>query len=435
MTYPVYTMKISFYTLGCKLNFSETSEISRSFAEKGYTVVPFGETADIVVINTCTVTSRAEKKCRNIIRKAAKKHPGAFLIITGCYSQVKAEEIASIQGVDLVLGSAEKSDILKYAGKIEKKPEPKVFAGDIGTDNIFSPAYSLSGRTRSFLKVQDGCDYFCSYCTIPYARGRSRNAPVAAVIEQVKKIAERGVKEIVLTGVNVGDFGKSTGESFHGLLQQLEETEGIERYRISSIEPNLLTRELISLVAGSRKIAPHFHIPLQSGSNEVLARMNRKYPKELFEKKVEEIRSSIPDAGIGVDVITGFPGESKKNFEETYNLLDNSDVSYLHVFSYSERGGTKASLLDGKAEPVETEYRSKLLHELSGKKRDIFNRRSAGSVQFVIFEEGSGEKFMSGYTGNYIRVKACRDTEFVNQMTRVMLIAANDDGSMKCRIV
>lgn len=427
-------MRVSFYTLGCKLNFSESSAVSRSFRNRGFHTVPFGEETDVVVINTCTVTSKAEKKCRNIIRKAVKMFPGAYIIVTGCYSQLKSDEIASLPGVDVVLGSGEKSDIFRYIKGFEKKKQPDIFSGDIRSDKFFSPAYSLSGRTRSFLKIQDGCDYFCSYCTIPLARGRSRNAPVADIVEQAKIIAERGVKEIVLTGVNIGDFGKTTGESFIELVDHLDKVEGIERFRISSIEPNLLTDELIMLVAGSRRFAPHFHIPLQSGSDEILAKMNRRYKRDLFEERVSRIFSVIPAAGVGADIITGFPGEDEKKFYDSLYFLERLDLSYIHVFSYSERDGTEASSYGEKVSPEEKVRRSGILHDFSEKKQLDFFRRNYGSQHFVIFEEGSEEEKMTGYTGNYIKVKTNRDPARINRLTRVKLAGISGDGFMSGEI-
>ena len=423
--------EVAFYTLGCKLNFAETSTIERLFTGKGFRKVDFNSRADVYVINTCSVTSSAEKKCRNIINKAIRRSPGAYIIVVGCYSQLKAYDIAKISGVDLVLGSDEKFRIFDYAGNFKKGGEPVVYSSEITDESAFTSSYSLSGRTRSFLKIQDGCDYFCSYCTIPLARGRSRSASIEEIILQANKIAECGVKEVVLTGVNIGDFGRSAPYKLPELLIRLQEETVVERYRISSVEPDLLNDEIISLVAQSQKFAPHFHLPLQSGCDRILKSMNRKYRKSLFTERVEKIREKIPDAGIGADVITGFPGETEMDFNETAEFLQNADIAFLHIFSYSERNNTIASKLPGKVPPEEKEQRSKILHRISEEKHNSFLDRCRGQTHKVLFEEFNKKGRMLGFTGNYIRVEAPGERKAINSIIEVKLLAAGEDGIMK----
>ncbi|HCC70743.1 MAG TPA: tRNA (N(6)-L-threonylcarbamoyladenosine(37)-C(2))-methylthiotransferase MtaB [Bacteroidales bacterium] len=397
-------IKVAFHTLGCKLNFSETSAISRKMEDASYQRVPFTESADIYVIHGCTVTGAADKKCRQVIKQTIRRSPASFIVVAGCYAQLRYEEIAGIPGVDLILGTNEKYDILNYLGDTSKRKEPEIH--HCGRDELlmFNPSFSGSDRTRAFLKIQDGCDYSCSYCTIPIARGRSRNQPISACVRDAVKIAELGIKEIVLTGVNIGDFGKSTGETFHDLLKELSGVKGIERYRISSVEPNLLTDDIIELVARSKKIQPHFHIPLQSGSDKILAKMRRRYTREVFTSRVKKIREFMPLAGIGADVIVGFPGETENDFIESYEFLLSLDLSYLHVFSYSERDGTPAADMPGQIDKSIKNDRSKKLHELSELKKRKFNEKCSGMQVDVLWETEEKTGYISGFTGNYIRV-------------------------------
>ncbi|MGF1587379.1 MAG: tRNA (N(6)-L-threonylcarbamoyladenosine(37)-C(2))-methylthiotransferase MtaB [Bacteroidales bacterium] len=426
--------RVAFYTLGCKLNFAETSTIERLFVERGFQPVDFNSSTDVVVINTCTVTASADKKCRNIINKAARISPGAFIAVVGCYSQLKADEIARIPGVDLVLGSREKFGIFEYADQFKKKEEAEIYSCAITGKGGFSPSYSVSGRTRSFLKIQDGCDYFCSYCTIPMARGGSRSATVKEIITQAREIARSGVKEVVLTGVNIGDFGTKGSESLLELLQNLEEKTDIERFRISSIEPNLLSDDIISLVAKSEKFAPHFHMPLQSGCEAILEKMNRKYRPQLFSDRVKRIKNEIPLAGIGADIITGFPGETDKNFIETYEFLKESNIAFLHVFSYSDRKNTKASGFPDKVSPQDKDSRSKILHELADEKLSVFYEKCTGTSQKVLFESFNKKGRMSGFTGNYVKVETPWNEDKINSFVSVELIGQGEDGIMKAKI-
>ena len=423
---------VAYYTLGCKLNFAETSTIERLFAGKGFRKVEFGNTADVYVINTCSVTAGAEKKCRNIISKAVRSSPNAYIAVVGCYSQLKSDIIAQIPGVDIVLGSKEKFNIFDFAGNFTKSSEAAIHSCEISGETEFSPSWSLSGRTRSFLKIQDGCDYFCSYCTIPLARGRSRSATIDDILSQAEKIAASGVREAVLTGVNIGDFGRSGEGSLFELLSRLQETKGIERYRISSVEPDLLSDDIINLIAKSNKFAPHFHIPLQSGCDRILESMNRKYTRELFTGRLNRIRQQMPFAGIGADVITGFPGETDKDFEETAEFLQKADVAFLHVFTYSDRSNTKASRLPDKVLPEVKDRRSRVLHEIAESKRRRFLERCSGQVHRVLFEAVSKKGRMQGFTGNYIRVEAPGDEKLINRLVNVKLLAPGEDGIMKC---
>jgi threonylcarbamoyladenosine tRNA methylthiotransferase MtaB len=425
------TPAVAFYTLGCKLNFAETSTIERLFAEKGFRKVEFGSPASVYVINTCSVTAAAEKKCRNVISRAVRSSPGAFIAVVGCYSQLKSDIIARIPGVDLVLGSREKFKIFDFAGDFRKTSEPAIHSCEISGEREFSPSYSISGRTRSFLKIQDGCDYFCSYCTIPLARGRSRSATIEDILMQAEKIAENGVREVVLTGVNIGDFGRTGSGSLYELLCRLRETGGIERFRLSSIEPDLLSDEIIDLIAEDDKFAPHFHIPLQSGCDRILKEMNRKYPRYLFSDRVDRIRRQMPFAGIGADVIIGFPGETDRDFEETRTFLDDADLAFLHVFTYSDRSNTRSHSLPDKVSPEIKEYRSRVLHQIADVKRMRFLKMCSGQVHPVLFEAVNKKGRMYGFTGNYIRVEAAGEERHINRIVRVRLLAPGEDGIMK----
>ncbi len=419
--------KAAYFTLGCKLNFAETSTIGKQLLEHGIHKVRENEIADICVINTCSVTELADKKCRQTIRKISKDHPGAFIVVTGCYAQLKPEEIAQIPGVDLVLGSNQKLDILEYIDSFEKKDKGTIQTTKTKDISKFVPSCSQGDRTRFFLKVQDGCDYYCSYCTIPFARGRSRNGSVEALVKQAQEVAAQGGKEIVLTGVNIGDFGKSTGETFFDLVKALDQVEGIERYRISSIEPNLLTDEIIEYVSTSKRFAPHFHIPLQSGSDEVLKIMRRKYDTALFAHKVAKIKEIMPHAFIGVDVIVGTRGETPELFEEAYNFIRNLDISQLHVFSYSERPGTQALKIDHTVSPKEKQERSKRLLDLSDEKLRIFYDQFIGTNHTVLFEHAKEGEPVYGFTENYIKVEVPYNAELCNNISQVMLGDFNAD--------
>jgi threonylcarbamoyladenosine tRNA methylthiotransferase MtaB len=412
---------VAFYTLGCKLNFSETSTIARHLQEEGFTRIDFNDGADIYVINTCSVTETAEKKCRYTINKALRINPKAFIVVTGCFAQLKPENIVNMKGVDLVLGSNEKLDMSYYLGSLEKLEKAEVHAGNIAKDKRFMPSWSSGDRTRTFLKIQDGCDYFCSYCTIPLARGRSRNATIADTVEQAREAGTAGAKEIILTGVNIGDFGKSTGESFFELIKKLEKVEDVERFRISSIEPNLLTEEIIRFVANSAKFMPHFHIPLQSGSDLVLKLMKRKYDTALFQSRVETIHALVPDAFIGVDVITGVRGETDEAFEETRAFLSILDISQLHVFTYSERPNTQALKIEHSVPTEERKRRSALLHELSAHKTKKFYQQFENSTAKVLFEEHPTRDMMHGFTENYLRVECPFDEKLANRIVQVNL--------------
>lgn len=419
----------AYYTLGCKLNFAETSTIGKSLAEHGVRKTRPGEKADICVINTCSVTELADKKCRQVIRRINKQHPGAFMIVTGCYAQLKPEEVAHIEGVDLVLGTEQKLDIFQYLDDLSKKEKGTVISSSSKDIRAFSPSCSADDRTRHFLKVQDGCDYYCSYCTIPFARGRSRNGSIASLVEQAKEVAAKGGKEIVLTGVNIGDFGKSTDETFIDLLKALDEVEGIERYRISSIEPNLITDEAIDFVARSKRFAPHFHIPLQSGSDGVLKLMRRRYDTALFRHKIEKIKEVIPHAFIGVDVIVGTRGETDELFEETLRFIESIDITQLHVFSYSERPGTQALKIEHKVDPKVKHRRSQALLDLSEKKRIAFYEAHHGEKAIVLFEHTRKGEMMQGFTENYIRVEAPYDKTLINETQEVVLGGWNENQS------
>ena len=418
-----------YYTLGCKLNFSETSTIGKTLKEAGVRTVRKGEKADICVINTCSVTEVADKKCRQAIHRLVKNHPGAFVVVTGCYAQLKPEQVAAIEGVDVVLGAEEKGRLLDYLGDLSKHEKGEAITSTFQDIRSFAPSCSRGDRTRYFLKVQDGCDYFCSYCTIPFARGRSRNGKIEDIVAQARQAAAEGGKEIVIAGVNIGDFGKTTGETFFDLVKALDAVEGIERYRISSIEPNLLTDEIIEYVAQSRAFMPHFHIPLQSGCDEVLKLMRRRYDTALFAHKIQKIKEVMPHAFIGVDVIVGTRGETEEYFNQAYEFLKGLDVTQLHVFSYSERPGTQALKIDGAVSPAEKHRRSQLLIALSEEKRIAFYERHIGKEAVVLFEKPRSGMPVGGFTANYIRVETAPDAKLVNRLVRVRLGGFNEDKS------
>lgn len=418
-----------YYTLGCKLNFSETSTIGKILQEAGIRAARKGEKADICVVNTCSVTEVADKKCRQAIHKLIKQHPGAFVVVTGCYAQLKPENVAEIEGVDVVLGAEQKKDLLLYLGNLEKHEKGEAFATATKDICTFAPSCSRGDRTRFFLKVQDGCDYFCSYCTIPFARGRSRNGKIADIVAQAEQAAADGGKEIVITGVNIGDFGKSTDESFFDLVKALDKVEGIKRYRISSIEPNLLTDEIIEYVSHSRSFMPHFHIPLQSGSDDVLALMRRRYDTVLFASKIKKIKEVMPDAFIGVDVIVGTRGETDTYFEDAYRFIEDLDVTQLHVFSYSERPGTQALKIDHVVSPESRHARSQRLLTLSEKKTQTFYERHIGQTMEVLLEKSKPGAKMHGFTENYIRVEVDGDQSLDNKVVIVRLGDFSEDGT------
>jgi threonylcarbamoyladenosine tRNA methylthiotransferase MtaB len=423
--------KVAFYTLGCKLNYSETSTISRMFEQKGYKKVDFTESPDIFIINTCSVTENADKKCHKIVREARGISPDAYVAIIGCYAQLKPQEIAEIPGVDAVLGAAEKFRLVELLDGFVRKPQTEVFASDIEKANAFNTSYSINDRTRTFLKVQDGCDYSCTFCTIPLARGNSRSDSIENIVRTANEIALTEVREIVLTGVNTGDFGIRNGqrvERFIELIQALDEVEGIDRFRISSIEPNLLSDEIIEFVARSKRFVPHFHIPLQSGSNKILKLMRRRYLRELYAERVAHIRSLMPHCCIGVDVIVGFPGETEEDFLESYRFLNELDISYLHVFTYSERENTPAATMPGTVPGSQRADRSKMLHILSDKKRRKFYEDNLGSEATVLFENDVENGMMHGFTENYIRVTAKYDPILINELKPVMLRTINEKG-------
>lgn len=417
---------VAFYTLGCKLNFAETDAISQIFEKNGYTKTDFKNPADIYVINTCSVTETANSKSRYTIRTALKKNPNAFIVVVGCYAQLKPEEIAAIEGVDLVLGTNEKFRIIERISEIRQQGNgaARIYSCEIDDVENYNPSYSLGTRTRSFLKVQDGCDYKCSYCTIPYARGKSRNPAITSLVNHAQEIAQKGVKEIVLTGINIGDFGKSTGDSFYDLIYALDKVDGIERYRISSIEPNLLSEGILKFIAQSNKFMPHFHIPLQSGSDAVLELMKRRYNTKQFEAKIKLIHKILPNAGIGIDVIVGTPGEKKEYFEECYNFLENLDFSYLHVFSYSPRENTEALAFEPKVNETEKKERSNRLHELSDKKLALFYSRYVGQEMKVLFEGKKVKGAISGFTENYIKVEVPFTEGLSNTIRKTQLVRA-----------
>lgn len=412
---------VAFHTLGCKLNFSETSTLSRLLEADGFEKKDFNDAADVYVINTCSVTDNADKECRQLVRRIQRKTPESLVVITGCYAQLKPKEIAEIPGVDLVLGAAEKFNITQHLKDLHKNDAAKICSCDIETVSGFNTSYSVNDRTRTFLKVQDGCDYSCSFCTIPMARGKSRSDNIENVVRNAKELAAKGVKEIVLTGVNLGDFGKGPNgekytQNFYGLIQELDDVNGIERYRISSIEPNLLTNEIIEFVAQSKKFMPHFHIPLQSGSNKILGLMRRRYRRELYAEKVAVIKQFMPHCAIGVDVIVGFPSEDETAFNETFNFLHELDISYLHVFTYSERDNTKALGIKPVV-PMHTRHeRNKVLRNLSYRKMQYFTAQHTGEARKVLFEDHNKNGMMEGYTDNYIRISTPYRQEWVNEI-------------------
>ncbi|MEO8721241.1 MAG: tRNA (N(6)-L-threonylcarbamoyladenosine(37)-C(2))-methylthiotransferase MtaB [Ginsengibacter sp.] len=412
---------VALHTLGCKLNYSETSAIERLLENDGFIKKDFTEAADVYVINTCSVTENADKECRQLVRRVQRQSPEAMVVIIGCYAQLKPKEIAEIPGVDLVLGASEKFNITEHLKELTHGDSTKICSCEIEDVEGFHSSYSLNSRTRTFLKVQDGCDYNCSFCTIPLARGKSRSNSTENVLSEITKIKNAGVKEIVLTGINLGDFGKNgngvrTGENFYSLLNKIEDFDGVDRYRISSIEPNLLTDEIIHLVAGSKKIMPHFHIPLQSGSNKVLGLMRRRYKRELYAEKVAMIKNLIPDCCIGVDVITGFAGETTEDFRETVDFLINLDVSYFHVFTYSERANTFALHIEPVVPMNVRHERTKILRSLSYKKMQQFTRKHSGETRKVLFEGKNKNGTMDGYTDNYIKISTTWKNEWTNEI-------------------
>ncbi|MCC6516793.1 MAG: tRNA (N(6)-L-threonylcarbamoyladenosine(37)-C(2))-methylthiotransferase MtaB [Chitinophagales bacterium] len=429
--------KIAFHTLGCKLNFSETSAITRQMQARGFSTVDFEEVSDVYVINTCSVTEQADTKCRNIVRKALKLNPDAYVVVIGCYAQLKPKEIASIEGVDLVLGAAEKFKLPEIITDLTKNPCGQILASEISNANFFVDAYSVGDRTRSFLKIQDGCDYKCSFCTIPLARGKSRSDTPENILKNAKDLAAKGVKEIVLTGVNTGDYGKgiASESNFFDIVKMLDEVEGIERYRISSIEPNLLTDEIIEFVANSKRFMPHFHIPLQSGSDKMLKLMQRRYKRDLYKSRVEKIKSVMPHACIGVDVIVGFPSETEDDFLETYQFINTLDISYLHVFTYSERQNTKALEIEGVVPmPIRNE-RNAMLRSLSEKKKRYFYQQFLGQAKRVLLEQEQKGNIMHGFTDNYIKISVPYHAASVNQMATAQLQSIDDAGDVLSELI
>jgi len=429
--------KVAFYTLGCKLNFSETATISRNFQDEGFNRVEFSEFADVYVINTCSVTENADKRFKTIVKQAQRSNPNAFVVAVGCYAQLQPEELAAVNGVDLVLGATEKFKITDYLNELTKNKTAAIHSCEIEAADFYVSSYSIGDRTRAFLKVQDGCDYKCTYCTIPLARGISRSDTLQNVLNNAKKIAEQGIKEIVLTGVNIGDYGKGEfgnkkhEHTFFELVQALDTVEGIHRLRISSIEPNLLKDTTINFVSQSNSFVPHFHIPLQSGSNVMLKAMRRRYMKELYKDRVEHIKSVMPDACIGVDVIVGFPGETDDLFLETYNFLNALNISYLHVFTYSERPNTHAATLAGIVPKSVRTKRSKMLRGLSAKKRRAFYESQIGRKRTVLFEGENKEGYIHGFTENYVKVKAPWNPELVNTLHEIRLTEIDSDGLVR----
>lgn len=430
------TKKVAFHTLGCKLNFSETSAIARALEDEGFQRVDFADAADVYVINTCSVTENADRECRTWVNRAQRANPDGFVVVVGCYAQLKPEEIAAFSGVDMVLGATEKFNIGQYLHDLTKNESGVVHSCEIEEADFFVGSYSIGERTRAFLKVQDGCDYKCTYCTIPLARGISRSAPLEQVVQQANDIADQGIKEIVLTGVNTGDYGKGEfgnkkhEHTFMDLIRALDDVEGIDRLRISSIEPNLLSEDIIRFVASSKRFVPHFHIPLQSGSNELLGMMKRRYQKELYSERVALIRQYMPDAAIGVDIIVGFPGETEAHFLETYTYLNDLPISYLHVFTYSERANTAAADMDGVVPIPERKRRNKMLRGLSAKKRRAFYLSQEGQTRRVLFEDENKGGYILGYTDNYVRVKTFWNPHLSNTLCDLTLGKQNSDGTV-----
>ena len=433
--------KVAFYTLGCKLNFSETSTIARSFVNEGFDRVEFEEKADVYVINTCSVTDNADKRFKSIVKAALKKNEDAFVIGIGCYAQLKPEELAAVDGVDLVLGATEKFNVTSYINDLTKNDIGEVHSCEIEAADFYVGSYSIGDRTRAFLKVQDGCDYKCTYCTIPLARGISRSDTVENVLKNAKEISEKGIKEIVLTGVNIGDYGKGEfgnkkhEHTFLELVQELDKVDGIHRLRISSIEPNLLTNETIDFVSTSDAFVPHFHIPLQSGSDELLKKMKRRYLRQTYTDRVAKIKEVMPNACIGVDTIVGFPGETDELFLETYNYLNEQDISYLHVFTYSERPNTEAAKMDGIVPKKVRAKRSKMLRGLSVKKRRAFYESQLGNTLTVLFENENKEGYIQGFTENYVKVKTPWNPELINTLHEITLTNIDEDGLVRFNFV
>jgi threonylcarbamoyladenosine tRNA methylthiotransferase MtaB len=433
--------KVAFYTLGCKLNFSETSTIARDFQNEGFERVDFEEIADIYVINTCSVTDNADKQFKQIVKKAMKLNDKAFVAAVGCYAQLKPDELASVDGVDLVLGATEKFKITDYINDLSKNDMGEVHSCEIEEADFYVGSYSIGDRTRAFLKVQDGCDYKCTYCTIPLARGISRSDALENVLKNASEISQQGIKEIVLTGVNIGDYGKGEfgnkkhEHTFLDLVKALDEVEGIERLRISSIEPNLLKNETIDFVSKSRTFVPHFHIPLQSGSDAILKKMKRRYLRDVYTDRVSKIREVMPHACIGVDVIVGFPGETDEHFLETYHFLNELDISYLHVFTYSERDNTEAAVMDGVVPANVRSKRSKMLRGLSVKKRRAFYESQIGTNRTVLFESENKEGYIHGFTENYVKVKTPWNPDLVNTLHDIHLTKIDEDGSVRMEFI
>ena len=427
--------RVSFHTLGCKLNFSESSTLARQFERGGYRRVEPSEATDVAVINSCSVTEHADKKCRNIIRKIHRRNPNAIIAVTGCYAQLKPDEIAAIDGVDIVLSNNHKGDLYQRVVELQERGKTEVYSCSVDELTRFFAAYSSADRTRSFLKVQDGCDYKCAYCTIHYARGASRNIPIAEIVAEAEEIAAAGQREIVITGVNTGDFGRTTGEKFIDLLKALDRVKGIDRYRISSIEPNLITDEIIEFCAASPRFQPHFHIPLQSGSTRILGLMRRRYTAERYRDRIAKIRSLMPDAFIGIDVIVGFPGEGEEEFMETYRLLEQVEASFIHIFPFSERPGTPAVTMPNKVQSSISTARVARLEELCSRLHNAFATKFLGSEREVLFESTDRNGLMYGYTDNYLRVAAPYQTSKINTICRVKLGSIDANGDISCEIV
>ncbi|HCD68152.1 MAG TPA: tRNA (N(6)-L-threonylcarbamoyladenosine(37)-C(2))-methylthiotransferase MtaB [Bacteroidetes bacterium] len=428
--------RVAIHTLGCKLNYSESSTIVRQLESNGFTKVDFTEESDIYIINTCSVTDNADKKCRTTVKAVLKQNPEAYVVVIGCYAQLKPKEISEIPGVDMVLGAAEKFNMIEHLHSLQKEEKAIVFNKNIKETQEFVPAFSYGDRTRSFLKVQDGCDYFCSFCTIPLARGKSRNASVAETVAKAKEVAATNIKEVVITGVNIGDFGadQDYAETLYDLLLELDKVEGIERYRISSIEPNLLTNEIIDFVSASDKFVPHFHIPLQSGDDEILLKMRRKYLSELYADRIARIKKRMPNSCIGVDVIVGFPGETEEHFLNTYNFLNELDISYLHVFPYSERNNTTAKKMEGKVLKADKMERAKRLRILSEKKKRYFYETQLGKSMQVLWEEERQGDNMQGFSENYVRFEAPYDSTKVNTIEILNFDQINESGLAKASL-
>lgn len=427
--------RVSFHTLGCKLNFSESSTLARQFERGGYRRVEPSEATDVAVINSCSVTEHADKKCRNIIRKIHRRNPNAIIAVTGCYAQLKPDEIAAIDGVDIVLSNNHKGDLYQRVVELQERGKTEVYSCSVDELTRFFAAYSSADRTRSFLKVQDGCDYKCAYCTIHYARGASRNIPIAEIVAEAEEIAAAGQREIVITGVNTGDFGRTTGEKFIDLLKALDRVKGIDRYRISSIEPNLITDEIIEFCAASPRFQPHFHIPLQSGSTRILGLMRRRYTAERYRDRIAKIRSLMPDAFIGIDVIVGFPGEGEEEFMETYRLLEQVEASFIHIFPFSERPGTPAVTMPNKVQSSISTARVARLEELCNRLHNAFATKFLGTEREVLFESTDRNGLMYGYTDNYLRVAAPYQTSKINTICRVKLGSIDANGDISCEIV